>query len=759
MHRSRNVVRAGQIRGVIHRLVLLASLWPMLLTAEPVAMDARSPMAQAAAARPATVSRIVIGLVPAVQPLAGEAIDAALRDRLQAAVGQPLVVGRATRYGDQVVTLSTPVSVKEAKRIVGVLRMQPDVLRAELDRRESPRNMARSQPAAEDSKPVIKQFIVTFEDPTTRDLAAANGRSGPEWDALLTTGAGVSMHVVRPTIGGAWIVETLSAVTRERADAIAAQLAATPGVRNARPNRPVKTSAYHPNDTYYQDGYQPNLADPETTEFYGIDAVSAWDITVGNDMVIAVIDTGVRPHPELYLRLLDGYNFISSPDTPQDGTGRAPDGNDLGDWSAPGDCGSGRDGDDSSWHGTHVAGIIAADSDNDEGIAGINWRARILPIKVLGSCGGTDVDILEGMQWAAGLPVPGVPSNLNPAKVINMSLGGKGACDEIYQAAIDAVIARGVFVAVAAGNESDDIEGYSPAGCYGVSTVAATDPYGFLATYSNYSVYVDIAAPGGDQSRYGDDWGIWSTANSGTKGPEFANYIAYNGTSQATPHVAGVASLMLAVNPTLTPAQIKSIMADTSSYFAPTSICSTTGECGAGIVNAYYAVKESLRQLAIQSSSVIEFYNVALDHYFVTASPIEIAALDSGQFKGWRRTGFSFNAYTRPVPGVSPVCRFYVPPQYGDSHFYSASPAECAAVRAQFPQLSYEAPDVFYVGLPDAVTGFCPNDGTPVYRLWNRRADTNHRYTTSILLRNQMLARGYVAEGYGPNAVAMCSVH
>ena len=138
---------------------------------------------------------------------------------------------------------------------------------------------------------------------------------------------------------------------------------------------------------------------------------------------------------------------------------------------------------------------------------------------------------------------------------------------------------------------------------------------------------------------------------------------------------------------------------------------------------------------------------------------VEIAALDSGQFKGWRRTGFSFNAYTRPVPGVSPVCRFYVPPQYGDSHFYSASPAECSAVRAQFPQLSYEAPDVFYVGLPDTVTGVCPNNGTPVYRLWNRRPDTNHRYTTSILLRNQMLARGYVAEGYGPNAVAMCSVH
>ncbi|MEO8976886.1 MAG: S8 family serine peptidase [Casimicrobiaceae bacterium] len=729
----------------------------MLLAAAPVAMDAESKFAHVLPAHPISVSRLVIRLLPGLQPAAGEVLDEAVRARLEAAAGHPLGVGTPTRSGDQILTLTPPVSFIEGRRIVAALRMQHGVLRAELDHRESPRNLVKGIATGADAQPVIRRFMVTFDDPATRALAAANGRLGKEWDALLTAGAGVPMHVVRPTIGGAWIVETLSAVSSDSADAIAVRLEATPGVRYARPNRPAKVQAYFPDDTYFQNGYQPDLANPLTTDYYGIDAPDAWDITVGDDIIVAVVDTGVRPHSEFSSRLLDGYNFIADPNTPQDGTGRAPGGIDQGTWRSATDC-SGRTAEDSSWHGTHVAGIIAAQGDNAEGIAGINWHAQILPIKVLGSCGGTDSDILEGMQWAAGLPVPGVPDNPNPARVINMSLGGKGACDEQYQAAIDAVLARGAFVAVAAGNDDDDIDGYSPAGCYGVSTVAATGPYGFITSYSNYSVYVDIAAPGGDVS-YGARWAIWSTGNTGTKGPEYATYIPYQGTSQATPHVAGVASLMLSVNPGLTPAQIKSIMADTSSYFAPTSVCRTTGVCGAGIVNAFYAVKEAVRQLSIQSASVIEYYNAELDHYFVSALPLEISALDAGNFAGWRRTGQSFNAYTHPALGASPVCRFYLPPQFGDSHFFSASPAECATVHAQFPAFVYETTNAFYIDLPDFTTGVCPQGDTPVYRLWNHRADTNHRYTTSIALRDQMLAKGYIAEGYGPQAVAMCSVH
>lgn len=154
---------------------------------------------------------------------------------------------------------------------------------------------------------------------------------------------------------------------------------------------------------------------------------------------------------------------------------------------------------------------------------------------------------------------------------------------------------------------------------------------------------------------------------------------------------------------------------------------------------------------------VVEYYHAGLDHYFISSLPGDIGALDSGALKGWSRTGQVFKAYDAPAAGTSPVCRFYLPPASGDSHFYSASPAECAEVAARFPAFSYESPGVMHVGLPDAATGACSAGWAPVYRLWNQRADSNHRYTTDRGLRSQMLAQGYVAEGYGPEGVAMCS--
>jgi hypothetical protein len=153
----------------------------------------------------------------------------------------------------------------------------------------------------------------------------------------------------------------------------------------------------------------------------------------------------------------------------------------------------------------------------------------------------------------------------------------------------------------------------------------------------------------------------------------------------------------------------------------------------------------------------IEFYNASLDHYFISASQLEIEALDTGHFAGWARTGQTINVYTEDAQIASPVCRFYIPPAYGDSHFYSASPAECSQVAAKFPFFVYESSDVFRVDMPDIITGACPNSETPVYRVWNNRADTNHRYTTSRAIRDQMVALGYVAEGYGPDAVIMCA--
>lgn len=157
------------------------------------------------------------------------------------------------------------------------------------------------------------------------------------------------------------------------------------------------------------------------------------------------------------------------------------------------------------------------------------------------------------------------------------------------------------------------------------------------------------------------------------------------------------------------------------------------------------------------TAAVVEYYNATLDHYFVSSLAADIQALDSGQLKGWARTGLTFKAYPSLQPGTSPVCRFYLPPVNGDSHFYSASPAECAEVAAKFPSFVYESQNVMFVALPDTATGACPSGTLAVYRLWNNRVDSNHRYTADPAVKAQMLARGYVAEGYGPNAVIMCA--
>jgi glucose/arabinose dehydrogenase len=157
------------------------------------------------------------------------------------------------------------------------------------------------------------------------------------------------------------------------------------------------------------------------------------------------------------------------------------------------------------------------------------------------------------------------------------------------------------------------------------------------------------------------------------------------------------------------------------------------------------------------SVDVIEYYHAALDHYFVTTLPIEVAALDNGILRGWTRTGQTFHAYASAGSGTSPVCRFYLPPASGDSHFLSASPAECAATKARFPQFIVESDDVMRMTLPDAINGGCPAGTAAVYRLWNQRIDSNHRYVTDPALRAAMIARGHLSEGYGVDGVAMCA--
>jgi hypothetical protein len=186
---------------------------------------------------------------------------------------------------------------------------------------------------------------------------------------------------------------------------------------------------------------------------------------------------------------------------------------------------------------------------------------------------------------------------------------------------------------------------------------------------------------------------------------------------------------------------------------------------GCSAIAITLALTAPVPPVAAQAVTVIEYYNTALDHYFITSLQPDIQALDSGHFFGWSRTGLTFQGFADQAsggPAASPVCRFYIPPP-ADSHFFSASPAECAAVLAKistdpnYRSFIYETPSAFYIALPDTATGTCPAGTAPVYRLWNQRADSNHRYTADAATKALMLAKGYVSEGYGPNGVAMCT--
>lgn len=187
---------------------------------------------------------------------------------------------------------------------------------------------------------------------------------------------------------------------------------------------------------------------------------------------------------------------------------------------------------------------------------------------------------------------------------------------------------------------------------------------------------------------------------------------------------------------------------------------SVFGEDEAG--ELYFAdyARGEIRRFAAEPADrldVIEYYNAALDHYFITATPAEIHALDAGTREGWTRTLQSFSAFAQAASGMNPVCRYYLPPAFGDSHFYSASPVECDEVRTKFPGFVFEGTAVLHIALPDTVTGGCAVGTVPVYRVWNNRADANHRYTTDPAIRNMMVARGGIAEGYGPDRVIMCA--
>ncbi|WP_425275237.1 S8 family peptidase [Streptomyces olivochromogenes] len=366
--------------------------------------------------------------------------------------------------------------------------------------------------------------------------------------------------------------------TKDVADVIA-QYRADPQVAYAVPDR-LNTPQADPNDTEYTKQW--DLYEAKA----GMNVPGAWSTSTGSGVTVAVIDTGYVAHTDVAANIVAGYDFISDTAVSVDGDGRDSNPADPGDYYAANECGSGIPASDSSWHGTHVAGTIAAVTGNNKGIAGIAYGAKISPLRVLGKCGGYDSDIIDAITWASGGSVSGVPANANVAKVINMSLGGSGACTSATQSAITAAVNRGTTVVVAAGNDNDNAANYSPASCNNVVTVAATGRSGSRASYSNYGSIVDISAPGGDMSTATAN-GIYSTLNSGTKTPSSESYAYYQGTSMATPHIVGLVALMKSANSSLTPAQIETAIKNNARALPGT--CS--GGCGAGLADATKTVQ------------------------------------------------------------------------------------------------------------------------------------------------------------------------
>ncbi len=438
---------------------------------------------------------------------------------------------------------------------------------------------------------------------------------------------------------------------------LARQLAAHPDVAYAQPNRRKRIVAAptdplyaaspterRSNGTTLQDGPasgQWYLRPPDATVRSAIHIEAAWVRTRGvAGVVVAVLDTGVRfEHPDLGQwsnggKLLPGYDFVSNATVANDGNGRDADPSDPGDWVSIAEAGrapfNGCSAQSSSWHGTATSSLVGAATDNGLGMAGAAPDVRVLPVRVLGKCFGTDNDIISGMRWAAGLSVDGVPDNPNPAQVLNLSLGGGGVCSAAYQAAVDEIVARGVLVVAAAGNSVGGPVN-EPANCRGVLGVVALRHVGSKVGFSDMGPEIGIAAPGGNcinvQPGTPCLYPILAASNSGTTGPVASvwtdSYDFTVGTSFASPLVAAVAGLMVSQRPVMTPSELIAAIKATARPFptsgadngandpTPVPMCTnvaeagpsgqcycTTGLCGGGMLDAGAAVAAAAGPLA-----------------------------------------------------------------------------------------------------------------------------------------------------------------
>ena len=503
-------------------------------------------------------------------------------------------------------------------------------------------------PAAAPAAPV-ERFIVRLR--TTP--ASAAYQPAPERVAALATRHGLAVAEARHIVSGMHLLR-VTPRPGESAEQTLVRLRADPTIEYAEIDarrRPLAT----PDDSLFGEQWYLQNAEPAA-----VNAVAAWDLTPGSTgLVIADLDTGVRfDHPDLRgtsaNRLLPGYNMVSNVAVSNDGGGRDSDASDPGDWVTAADAKtsqfSGCTVTNSSWHGTRIAGILGAITNDQVGIAGMTWEGWIEPVRVLGKCGGYDSDIIAGMAWAAGMSVSGVAPNPYPARILNMSLGEVGeSCQQnypAYQQIIDELVAAGVLVVVSAGNEGGPVD--VPANCAGAVAVAGLRQVGTKVGYSSLGPEIVLSAPAGNCVNTGVGqpclFSIVTTTNSGTTGPATNTYTDEHnfnvGTSFSAPIVSGIAGLMLSVNGNLTPDRLIARLQAASQPFPVSSTpgvplchvptgpndlqtaeCScTTQTCGAGIANANAAVLEALRPIAA----------VAVSGTVQAGSPVTLDASGSG---------------------------------------------------------------------------------------------------------------------------------
>lgn len=334
----------------------------------------------------------------------------------------------------------------------------------------------------------------------------------------------------------------------------------------------------------------------------GVRATQAWDISQGEGVVVAVVDTGIiEGTPDLQGNVIPGYDMITDKRVSRrDSDGRVPGGWDTGNWVSENYClgwaaSRPHPAEGTTWHGTHVAGTVAQETNNSIGVAGLAHKAKVMPMRVLGSCGGRDGDVADAVVWAAGGEVPGLPINPNPAEIINLSLGSseESECSPMLQDAFDMANSRGSIIVVAAGNDSGDAGLYTMSSCKNVISVGATGVNGGRATrYSNYGSRIDISAPGGNEENNVQGW-IWQMYNGGTEGPTSEWYVeGMVGTSMASPHVAAAAAMVQSVVETpLNWMQMRDLLMETATPF-PVAVPTTT-PMGAGILNVEAALQKA----------------------------------------------------------------------------------------------------------------------------------------------------------------------